>query len=89
MALLFGLNDTEGLVENEENFRALLKFRIDSGDEVSEHHLTIAKKNSTCISKTLANELIKQCGNEILSILLENIFKTKYYYVVIDKTTSA
>lgn len=49
--------DCGSIVDNQEgNFRALLKFHIESGDEDLRKHLETAKSNATYISKTVQNE---------------------------------
>ena len=51
-----GHRDDETLEEttwNKGNFRALLDFRIDSGDTVLQHHFDTAPKNATYESKTI------------------------------------
>jgi hypothetical protein len=40
------------------NFKALLSFRVDAGDDILAHHLKTAASNATYISKTTQNEII-------------------------------
>lgn len=84
---LYKMNESDSLVANEGNFRALLRFRIESGDTILENHLKMSGKNATYISKTSANELIQCCGKEVLDIILKRVKLAKFYCVIFDKTT--
>ena len=44
--------------ENFGNFKALLHFRIDTGDENLELHMKTAPKNATCSSAKIQNKII-------------------------------
>lgn len=72
---------------NDGNFKALLRFRIDSGDKDLENHLKNAKSNATYISKTTCNSLIKCCGEEILNTIISQVNESQYYSVLFDETT--
>lgn len=74
-------------MHNEGNFRALLNFRIQSGDKQLETHLNTASSRATYISKTTQNTLINCCGEEITNIIIENIQKARYYSILFDETT--
>lgn len=76
-------------VQNYGNFRALLRFRIDSGDVQLEEHLKSAGANATYISKTTANALINCCGDEILEVIKQRVSEAKYYAIMFDETTDA
>lgn len=43
---------------NKGNFKALIDFRVDSGDAVLKEHQECAQKNATYISKTIQNEVL-------------------------------
>ncbi|CAH0402528.1 unnamed protein product [Chilo suppressalis] len=70
-------------------FRALLKFRIDSGDSSLQKHLETAPKNATYLSKTTQNQLIDCCHSVILKKVLDKVKEAKYYAVLGDETTDA
>lgn len=72
---------------NEGNFRELLRFRVESGDEVLKKHLETTSSRATYISKTTQNELIHCIGEEICNVIIENIKTSKYYSVIFDETT--
>lgn len=78
---------SEDPVQNDGNFRSLLRFRIDSGDDKLENHLKSAKSNATYISKTTTNELIRCCGEDVLEVIKQRVTEAKYYSVIFDETT--
>jgi len=74
-------------VNNEGNFRELLKFRIDSGDSVLKNHLQNCKKNASFISKTIQNDLIDFCARVILYKIVNAIKESKYFSILVDETS--
>ncbi|CAF4586495.1 unnamed protein product, partial [Didymodactylos carnosus] len=57
-------------------FRALLRYRVDAGDEMLKEHLISAPQNATYISKTTQNELINCCvrtGEGLAKLILEEL----------------
>ncbi|KAJ8871752.1 hypothetical protein PR048_028089 [Dryococelus australis] len=71
----------------EGNFRALLKFRIDAGDEILASHIGLCDKNASYISKTTQNEIIRCCGDIITEKKFAKIKNTKYFTIMADETT--
>ena len=68
------------------NFRALLAFRIDSGDAILEGHLATAQKNATYVSNTIQNSLISVIGKSIQHKILEDIHAgSKVFSVIADE----
>lgn len=76
-------------VNNEGNFRELLKFRIDSGDDVLKNHLQNCPKNASFISKTTQNDLIDCCASVILHKIVNAIKESKYFskLVIVENTS--
>lgn len=74
-------------VNNEGNFRELLKFRIDSGDNILKNHLQNCPKNASFISKTTQNDLIDCCASVILHKIVNVIKESKYFSILIDETS--
>lgn len=72
---------------NEGNFRELLKFRVQSGDENLKEHLQTASSRATYVSKRTQNEIIFCCGQEILEIIKQRIVEANYYSIIFDETT--
>ncbi|XP_008190126.1 zinc finger MYM-type protein 1-like [Acyrthosiphon pisum] len=52
-------NQNSNLIENDGNFRALLRFRIESGDSDLSDHLQNSNKNATFISAVTQNDIIQ------------------------------
>lgn len=71
----------------EGNFRALLKFRIDAGDEILHEHVKTCAKNASYISKTTQNDLIECCGELIRNKIVDKIKKSKFFTIIADETT--
>ena len=74
-------------LENHGNFRALLNFRVDAGDNVLAEHLAIAPRNATYTSKTIQNQMINIVADQIRSKIAGNIEATKWYSVISDEVT--
>ncbi|KAJ8885669.1 hypothetical protein PR048_011867 [Dryococelus australis] len=71
----------------EGNFRALLKFRIDAGDEILASHSGLSDKNASYISNTNQNEIIQCCGDAITEKIFAQIKNTKYFTIIVYETT--
>ncbi|XP_054278286.1 52 kDa repressor of the inhibitor of the protein kinase-like [Macrosteles quadrilineatus] len=80
------LEETAG-PSNEGYFRALLRFKVASGDEHLKRHLSTASSRATYISNTTQNDLITCCGEEITDTILSQVKNAKYYSVIFDETT--
>ena len=59
--------------KNRGNFRALLDFRVDSGDSILKKHLETASKTAMYISKTIQNELITIIGGYIQYKIVQDV----------------
>ena len=77
------------VARKDGNFRALLKFRVDSGDDVLRQHLESAASNATYISKTTQNELIKAAGDVVRQKILDRIAAARFFTILADETTDA
>lgn len=75
--------------DNRSNFNALLKFRIDSGDEFLKTHLETCNGSATYISKETQNRLIEILGSQIRGKLLAEIRQSKYFSVLADEVVDA
>ena len=76
-------------LSNLGNFLALLKFRIEAGDQALGDHLKTAPANAMYTSKTIQNELVSICGNFIQERILESIRNARFYSVIADEATDA
>jgi hypothetical protein len=79
--------DGKSVVENDGNFRALLRFRVSAGDINLRNHLEQAAKNATYVSKTTQNELITAAGNVVRDQILERVSKAPFFSMLVDETT--
>lgn len=84
------LDEIEGeqsLQRMKGNFRALLRIRVESGDELLKQNLLIAKKNTTYISWRIQNEIISVFNDIILQKFVTKIKEAKCFSVIADETT--
>ncbi|CAH1104324.1 unnamed protein product [Psylliodes chrysocephalus] len=74
---------------NEGNLKKILRYRIQtSGDDVIlKNHFESASSRTKYVSVSIQNELIKCCGEEILSLIVEKVNKSKYFSIMFDETT--
>lgn len=72
---------------NEGNFRELLKSRIRCEDSELKNRLENSSSRATYISKSTQNEVIRCCGEEILSVIISRIQQAKFYALMFDETT--
>ena len=77
---------------NKGNFKALLAFRVDAGDELLEDHLKKCKKNASYPSKTSQNDLLlcikKYIPDEIVSEVNQQRVGP-YYGIQCDEVTDS
>jgi len=74
-------------LHNDGNFRALLRYRIDSGDDLFLNHIKNCGKNSTYISADIQNELISIICDQIQTTICNRIKKNKFFVILADETT--
>ncbi|KAL4154106.1 hypothetical protein QTP88_001939 [Uroleucon formosanum] len=68
-------------------FRALLSFRVESGDTTLMNHFETSSKNCTMISSRIQNEIIVAVGDVIVGKIVERIKKFKFFSILVDETT--
>ena len=78
-------DDKPGNSASQGNFRALLAFRVDSGDETLQQHLENAPRNATYTSKTIQNEMITTVGKYLLDKLSCEMKGSKYFSILADE----
>jgi len=86
---LRGHRDDGQVLETDDDgvFRALLRFRIDSGDAVLAEGLEQASRNATYTSKTTQNEIIACAGELIQADISRRVREAKWYSVMADETS--
>lgn len=74
-------------IENDGNFRALLRFAIDSGDISLKNHIENTGRNSLYISPQIQNEIAHIAGGVIQRKIIERINKSHCFSIIADETT--
>ena len=72
-----------------ENFRALLRFRIDAGDTELQQHLKSASKNAKYTSPSIQNEVIVCAGKLISDEIAVRVNAAKSFAILADETTDS
>lgn len=72
---------------NDGNFRALLRFRISSGDSIINKHLESGLANAQYTSPLIQNELIQICGSIIKEEIVKKVNAATCFSVMADETT--
>lgn len=76
---------TEIPVENDGNFRSLLRFRMSSGDDLLQSHLKESSYAYT--SPKIQNELIEICGQIIRGKVVDKVNRAQGFSILADETT--
>ena len=75
------------LSKNPGNFKVLLTFRIESGDQVLKHHFETASKVAKYTSKNIQNEIIFVIGKWIQRKILEELQGgSKFFSIIADES---
>jgi len=86
----FGTLTTENPVENDGNFRTLMRFHLNatklSGDESYQLARTNCAKNAQYTSWKIQNEIIGSCHEIILSEIVNEVNNSKCFSVIADET---
>lgn len=72
-------------IENYGNFRALLRYRIDAGDDTLKTHVTTCALNASYLSYKI--HIVETCGDLILTQLVEKINTAECFSVLADETS--
>lgn len=67
--------------------RALLAFRMDSGDKDLIGHFDTSPKNCTMISPKIQNQIIEVIGDIIIEKIVDRIRQFRYFSLLCDETT--
>lgn len=79
--------EPEEPLQNDGNFRALLRFAAESGDKDLAEHLNTSQKNALYTSPQIQNEIIDICGELIQHKIIEEVKKAKLFAILADETT--
>lgn len=83
----YGNISLEETAENEGNFRALIRFRAESGDENLKDDVRLGVISKKYTSPDIQNEIIEICGQIIQNQIVEKINKAKCFTVLADEST--
>ena len=72
---------------NHGNFRALLDFRISSGDTLLREHLQKAGSNAIYTSPDIQNQIIDILGDQIRDKILKKVCSSSCYTLIADEVT--
>ena len=70
---------------NVGNFLELIRFRVTAGDEILKKHILKAPSNAKYMSKTIQNELICLCGEEIVTGIISEVKESKVFSILADE----
>ena len=73
-------------IENDGNFRALLRYRIRGGDSVLQEHSGSVKANATYQSAAIQNELITTAANLARVKVVSRIKEARFWTIIADET---
>ncbi|XP_072391085.1 52 kDa repressor of the inhibitor of the protein kinase-like [Diabrotica undecimpunctata] len=75
-------------LHNDGNFRALLRFRAQAGDEVLKNHLISQSNHSRAMytSSVIQNEIIDLCGNAVQEQIINRVKQSGFFAVLADET---
>ncbi|XP_031327332.1 zinc finger MYM-type protein 1-like [Photinus pyralis] len=68
------------------NFEDLLDFRVESGDQLLNEHLTSCNKNAKYTSHQTQNELISICGSIIRKEIVEEVNASDGFSIIADES---
>lgn len=75
--------------KNHGNFHALLKFRVDAGDNTLGEHLSTAARNATYTSSVIQNEIIAVLADHVRNQIIAKVQAARWFTVVADEVTDA
>ncbi|KAL5248895.1 hypothetical protein ACHWQZ_G017922 [Mnemiopsis leidyi] len=84
-----GCVNPEGLdpVDNDGNFRAILRLRIRSGDQTLQKHCETSKRNATMMSPDIQNEILKTVKNIIVRDIIKRLDGAVAWSILADDTS--
>jgi len=74
-------------LHNDGNFRALLRYHIENGDDLFSNHIKSCGKNSTYISADIQNEVISIICDQIQTKTCNRIKTNTFFVILADETT--
>jgi len=81
------LNSNQQTLKNDVNFREILRYRVQSRDMILKKHLESSSSRATYISKEIQNKLLHCIGDELKSLIVDQIKEVGIYAIILDETT--
>ena len=75
--------------DHQGNVRALLQFRVESGDSLLLNHLQNGPRNAQYTSKTIQNELISLPSAQIRTAIITKVRDAKFFSIMADEVTDS
>ncbi|XP_017461065.1 PREDICTED: 52 kDa repressor of the inhibitor of the protein kinase-like, partial [Rhagoletis zephyria] len=72
--------------KKDGKFRALLRFRINSGDKELKKHITNSAKNATYLSPQMQNEIIQTASDIVTEKIINKVYNTDCFSILGDET---
>ena len=69
---------------NVGNFSELIRFRVPAGDGILKRHILKAPSNAKYMFKTIQNELICLCGEEIVTGIISEVKESRVFSILAD-----
>ena len=90
--IAFRGRDDDGMPDRDNasqgNFKSLVSFRAEAGDQTLQTHLQRYRKNATYMSPSIQNALISICASFVRKNLLKEIInQNKFYAIIADETS--
>ena len=67
------------------NLLELIRFRVATGDGILKRHILKAPSNAKYISKTIQNDLICLCGEEIVTGIISEVKESRVFSILADE----
>ncbi|KAF2890634.1 hypothetical protein ILUMI_15539 [Ignelater luminosus] len=72
--------------KKDGKFRALLRFRANSGDEDLRRHVISSRKNATYMSPDTLNEIIQICSEIVIKEIMKKVNRASCFTLLADET---
>ena len=72
---------------NVGSFLELIRFRAAAGDEILKEHILKAPSNAKYVFKTIQNELICLCCEEIVTGIISEVKESRVFCILADEVT--
>lgn len=74
-------------LENDGNFRSLVRYRIDGGDQILKNHIENSAGNAMYTSPKIQNALIDSFSHLNQKKIIEDVTESQYFTILADETS--